>query len=93
MAQYFLGAPPRHPRARVSGYLVKFTANYYDEPVAPGDVSCAIIGRLFKDEFEARAFWAAHKDDAQATWIGEGDWRFDPIQGIYTDANRPGRYF
>lgn len=93
MAQHFLGASPRHPRARVTGYLVKFTATEHDEPVAPGDAAYAVIGRLFKDEFEARTFWAAHKDDAHAVWVGEGDWRFDPIKGSYTDGNRPGKYF
>lgn len=93
MSQHRLGARPMHPQARVTGYLVKFTANYYDEPVAPGDAAYAIIGRLFKDEFEARTFWAAHHEDAHTIWIGPGDWRFDPIKGSYTDGNRPGKQF
>lgn len=82
-----------HPKARVTGYLVKFTANANDEPVEPGDAAYAIIGRIIKDEFEARAFCAAHSESAAAVWVGEGDWRFDPIKGYFTDANRPGKQF
>lgn len=91
---YGLGARPRNPNARVNGYLVKFTANEHDDPVTDSEAAWAIIGRIIKDEFEARAFYASLLDTPAApVWHGAGEWRFDPVRGDYTDGNRPGVQF